>query len=325
LHSDSDNKDFSYQLTFFRAGLAPNGESIYLAHFAITDVKNKQFYYFELSNRNILQKAGVKQSKTSSTRIWNQNWSCVIKPPGDYNPKHEEHQLKAFYDLQGQDNKKQTFAIDLKLFPTSSPVIQGEKNKGVSIKGSCPSCASHYFSYPVMETGGKIIIGGQEFKVTGKSWMDHEFGSSQLEAKQVGWDWFSIQFEDNSSLMLYRIREQNGGESSFSSGKYVSASGQSYFLNKKDFYLRPKKYWKSPKSGTRYPLAWDVTVPAFDLGLRVLPTIPNQELLTNLSTQVNYWEGSIKAIDRRSGRPVGKGYLELTGYDGKLASKFKSQ
>ena len=34
--------------------------------------------------------------------------------------------------------------------------------------------------------------------VSGESWMDHEFGTSFLEAEQQGWDWLSIQLDDQS-------------------------------------------------------------------------------------------------------------------------------
>jgi predicted secreted hydrolase len=46
------------------------------------------------------------------------------------------------------------------------------------------------------------------FEVEGLSWMDHEFGSSQLTESQVGWDWFSVQLANNYELMLYHIRRQ---------------------------------------------------------------------------------------------------------------------
>ncbi len=47
-------------------------------------------------------------------------------------------------------------------------------------------------------------------EVEGFSWMDHEFGSSQLTESQVGWDWFSVQLTNNYELMLYYIRHKDG-------------------------------------------------------------------------------------------------------------------
>ena len=51
-----------------------------------------------------------------------------------------------------------------------------------------------------MQTEGELIIDGKKEKVRGLTWMDHEFGSNQLREDQVGWDWFSIQLDNQ-----YRI------------------------------------------------------------------------------------------------------------------------
>ena len=44
----------------------------------------------------------------------------------------------------------------------------------------------------------------------GLSWMDHEWSTSALGAEQVGWDWFSIQLDDNTELMLFQLRRADG-------------------------------------------------------------------------------------------------------------------
>ena len=48
--------------------------------------------------------------------------------------------------------------------------------------------------------------------------MDHEFGSSFLEADQAGWDWFSIQLNDGTDLMVYTLRDLDGRADIRSSG-----------------------------------------------------------------------------------------------------------
>ena len=53
------------------------------------------------------------------------------------------------------------------------------------------------------------------------------------------------------------------------------------------------------------------------------PPFPNQELVTSQSTQITYWEGSVRISGTRNGQPVhGRGYVELTGYAEKLGGKF---
>jgi predicted secreted hydrolase len=49
--------------------------------------------------------------------------------------------------------------------------------------------------------------------------------------------------------------------------------------------------------------------------LTLVPTVKGQELLTEKSTRVTYWEGSVKVEGKYQGIPVrGTGYVELTGY-----------
>lgn len=296
LHS-ARKRDFGYQLTFFRIGLKPGGEPIYAAHFALTDLKKKKFYFWDKLQRPLLEMAGVQ-----GTYIWNKNWS--VKIDGDH------HHL-----LAEEDGLK----INLHLYQVGKPVIQGIPKEGISRKGSCPTCASHYYSLPNMYTNGYVLVDGEAYRVSGKSWMDHEFGSNQLQEGQKGWDWFSLNFNDGSSLMLYRIRGQT---SAFSNGTYVSKNGEQQYLGASDFILKPSKYWRSQASKAIYPVVWEVTVPKIDLGIKVYPKLAHQELQTKRSTRVSYWEGAVRAIDRASGRQVGAGYMELTGYDDKLKGKF---
>ena len=45
------------------------------------------------------------------------------------------------------------------------------------------------------------------------------------------------------------------------------------------------------------------------------PTVKDQELITQESTRVTYWEGSVKVEGKYQGQRVrGMGYVELTGY-----------
>ena len=46
------------------------------------------------------------------------------------------------------------------------------------------------------------------------------------------------------------------------------------------------------------------------------PLLDDQENDTRLSTGAIYWEGAVRASERR--QPAGRGYLELTGYGEKL-------
>ena len=51
--------------------------------------------------------------------------------------------------------------------------------------------------------------------------------------------------------------------------------------------------------------------------LTIRAAFEDQELRTDESTAVTYWEGSIEVKGEAGGKPLrGQGYLEMTGYSG---------
>jgi len=149
--------------------------------------------------------------------------------------------------------------------------------------------------------------------------MDHEFGSNQLGQDQVGWDWFSIQLDNQTELMLYQMRRKDGSVDPYSSGTLVGANGVTQHLNFKDYRVEVLERWRSPKSSANYPMKWQVTVPGEAIELAITPAFAEQELITHRSTRVTYWEGAAQIHGKVRGREVnGNGYVEMTGYAGKL-------
>jgi predicted secreted hydrolase len=145
--------------------------------------------------------------------------------------------------------------------------------------------------------------------------MDHEFGSGRLGNDQVGWDWFSVQLDDQSELMFYLLRRSNGTADPVSSGTWVLRDGTRHALTVSDVKIEVLDYWTSPASGSRYPNRWRLSIPSRRLSFLLVPTMPNQELVTERSTQVTYWEGEVTVSGTVGDRPMtGQGYVELTGY-----------
>jgi predicted secreted hydrolase len=146
--------------------------------------------------------------------------------------------------------------------------------------------------------------------------MDHEFGSSQLRENQQGWDWFSIQLDNDSELMLYQIRRADGTADPASSGSLITSEGEVIHLRREDMRIAPAGSWKSPHSGATYPMGWRVFVPKFGIDLTLQPLLRDQELVTRSSTRITYWEGAVD-VSGRSGDTAarGEGYVEMTGYD----------
>lgn len=298
-----DHHQFGYELTFFRSGIAIEDgvksgpwqmKDAYMAHFAVSDLSGKQFFHEERTSRAGLSAAGAESSRF---HVWLQNWS--VSPAGP-----NTHQLAA---------RSKNCSISLHLAQGKPAVLHGEN--GVSQKASCVGCASHYYSLTRMPTDGEISIAGRKFKVRGQSWMDHEFGSNQLAADQVGWDWFSIQLDDGSEIMLYLMRLKNGSYDPHSSGTYILKDGKSEHLKLSDYQITSSGAWTSPHTGGRYPTHFDVRIPKRNLELQIDSLLNDQELASSEKQGISYWEGACRVSGRLDGKPVaGQAYVEMTGY-----------
>lgn len=287
-------RPFGYELTFFRAALQPSVQpksiwttrDAYMAHLALTDIEGKQFHHAERLNRPGPGLAGVDASKQL---IWNGNWQCRLTP--------QAHYLRAI---------DADFQFDLTLATSKPPVIHGAN--GISQKGPQAGQASHYISFSRLATRGLLVLNNQSFQVQGTTWMDHEYFSSELDSNLAGWDWFSIQLEDQTELMLYRLRQKDGQSSPHSAGTHIDEHGDATHLTAQDIELKPGRRWKN------YPIEWEIKIPKLGLALQARPRLDNQELTSKSKLTPSYWEGAMTF----EGTHRGVGYLEMTGYDDKV-------
>jgi len=261
------DRRFGYELTFFRRALQrEEGKSkwtprnAWLAHLALTDAQANRFLFEERFSRDNLGLAGA-----TPTRVWLEDWEVN----GD--------RLTA---------KGKEITLDLKLEPLKPPVLQGEN--GLSRKGDQPGEASYYYSVSRIKTTGTV----QNLTVEGTSWMDREWSSQPLADDLAGWDWFALQLDDGTELMLYQLRKKDGTASPHSRATVIGQSP------------RPVPFELTPEKGDPYPVSW--TLKADGKTLKVTPLIPDQEL----KLSIRYWEGAVVV----SGDATGRGYLEMVGY-----------
>ncbi len=282
---------YGFELVFFRQGARHETENqsawtvqdVYLAHAALTDAAGRRFRFEERLNR---AGPGIAGASFGQQRIWNGNWSAVWSA----NQK------------QTLDAVTPEFAFHLELTPLKNFVIHGEN--GVSRKAEGEGRASHYVSFPRLQVKGTVSSAGAPGPVSGLAWMDHEWFTEQLAAEQTGWDWFSIQLDNNTELMLFELRRRDGSVDPYSSGTFIDAAGSAHHLRRNDFTLEPVAKWG------KYPVEWRVRIPSLKIDIASKPILREQELKSK--TGPSYWEG---AVDY-SGTQRGSGYLEMTGYDG---------
>jgi predicted secreted hydrolase len=311
----SDGRRFGYQLTFFRIGVDPEPRNpsrwtvrdLHMAHVAITDIGRRRHVHDERLSRAGIGWAGAAPD---TYRVWNGDWEATLD--------NGRHRLRA--SVRAPQAASAAHGLDLLLEEGKPPVLHGDA--GFSQKGSSPGNASHYYSLTRMPTRGTLVVDGERIAVEGESWMDHEFGTSFLEPTQAGWDWFSIQLDDGSELMVFQLRGTGGHIDPASSGTIVRADGRSRALQPGGFALDPGRRWRSPARGGEYPVEWRVIVPGEQLDLRVRAAVDAQEIVGEASG-ISYWEGAIEVAGTSAGRPVtGRGYLEMTGYSGRAMGEF---
>lgn len=310
--ADNKGNRYGYELTFFREGIgreqadpknAWTVDDIYLAHLAITDATGRRF---AMEDRVSRKGPGIAGARSDRLRVWLRDWSAIENPGGSM--------------LLRARGKGMELSLELK--PLKPPVIHG--SKGVSMKGSRPGQASYYTSYTSLSTKGSLKTPGSgRIDADGVSWFDHEFGSNQLTADQAGWDWFSLHMSDGRELMVYFLRRVDGSLEAASSGTIVDRLGKPRHLSLQEIRVEVLDRWKSPRSGAVYPSRWRVRVPSEGLDLLIRPLLSDQELLTPESTGITYWEGAVEGSGFSAGGEVKcEGYIELTGYAGKLGGMF---
>ncbi|MEW6406047.1 MAG: lipocalin-like domain-containing protein [Chloroflexota bacterium] len=301
-----ERRHFGFELTIFRVGLvSPTvelpadsqwyGRSVYFAHFTVSDIANERFYAFERYSR---PGPGLAGAQADPYRVWIDDWNVTAQTAG-------------VYHLQAA---QAGIAVDLTLTDETGIILHGEN--GYSRKGEDPDNASYYYSQPRLGADGFIQVEGAEYAVSGLAWKDHEFSSSMLDEDQIGWDWFSLQFEDGSALMLFQLRERDGAISDSSSGTFIMPDATTRHIEKTDFEIAVLDEWHSPHTQGLYPAAWEIKLNQPNCLLEIHPWMVDQEV--HFST-VTYWEGAVRFEGTCDGVPIrGNGYIELTGYAGNM-------
>jgi predicted secreted hydrolase len=306
LQQTPQGRPFGFELTVFRVGLLPPtvqlpadsqwyDHSLYFAHFAVSDIESERFYAFERYSR---PGPGLAGAQSDPYRVWLEDWKITEQASGAY-------RLQA---------AQAGITLDLTLTDEMGVVLHGEN--GYSRKGENVTNASYYYSQPRLRADGFIHVEGVRYPVNGLAWKDHEFSTSVLDENQIGWDWFSLQFAEGPALMLFQLRERDGGTSAASSGTFIGAEGTIQPLQKANFEITVLDEWRSPHTQGVYPAAWEIRLNEPDCLLEVHPWMADQEI--NFPA-VTYWEGAVHFEGVCNGAPArGNGYIELTGYAGNL-------
>lgn len=289
---DGKAHHYGFELVIFQA-LRSDLPPVYAAHFAISDVTRGQFHF---DQRRLIEPNAIIPNGTSTAGI-----NVAV---GDW----------TIQGLNGQDHlsaEMANYTMHVNLLGLKPPTLHN--GNGLITYGL--GGFSYYYSRTRMALSGTLVDHNQPLQVTGEAWMDHQWGNF-LSLGGGGWDWYSIQLNNNTEMMLYLIRDASGKIISTYVG-YIGSNADDHLLPAIALHVTVLNHWTSPVTGATYPSGWQLEIrdPQLQASLTLTPELKDQELTVYQSTGNNYWEGAVRIQGQSAGQTVeGEGYVELTGY-----------
>jgi predicted secreted hydrolase len=194
------------------------------------------------------------------------------------------------------------YGLNLILEQEKPPVL----HQGTGLVSLGEDSKSYYYSRTRLAVSGTINVRGTETTVTGLGWFDHQWGN--FDPLSMGWDWFALQLDDGSDVML-----NIGRQPYYRYGSFVTPDGTASPLAAQEFEVSSTESWASSVSRSVYPAAWRIRIPDRGIDITVMPVIQQCEFNATSTTRNYYWEGEVLVSGNRSGR----GFVELTGYSHK--------
>jgi predicted secreted hydrolase len=282
--SSEQGQAYGFEFVIFqvRRQDAPTG---YLAHFAVSDVDGIRFSH---------QMRFMEGSAADGFPLDVGGWSL--------NHDGSAETIRAV--MEPGPGADPPFGVSLRLTDEKPPALH---HGGYIDYG--PAGGSYYYSRTRLNVSGTL----NSAPVSGIAWMDHQWGNFVVTAAG-GWDWYSLQLDDRTELMLYVLRSA-AGETTGVYGTRVLRDGSVEELARGSVLTEPMGTWLSPHTGATYPSGWLLTLPGGER-LNVEPRLLDQELwFPNVAAATGagsmaYWEGAVTVRGDRTGQ----GYVELTGY-----------
>jgi predicted secreted hydrolase len=286
--SESDGRAFGFEYTVFqvRRQGSPTG---YLAHFAVSDIGAQRFSHQARFDQG--EAATDFPIDVRGWRLATEGASDVIQASMDAAP--------------GADPP---FGLELRLTAEKPPALH---HGGYIDEGTAGG--SYYYSRTRLTVTGTLQqADGTPLPVSGLAWMDHQWGNFVVTAT-LKWDWYSLQLDDRTELMLYVLRGV-ADDATAVYGTQILADGSTRDLAAGSVRTQAIGSWTSPHTGAVYPSGWLLMLPEGGT-VNVDPVLQDQELYFPGSSQgsLAYWEGAVAVTGDRTG----VGYVELTGYAGR--------
>lgn len=162
---------------------------------------------------------------------------------------------------------------------------------------------------PRLSVTGTLALDGKPRSVQGHAWLDHAWGDIPTSGGQVGLNRFAIQLDDARELICLRLRRDDGTGTPIPACALIRADGQIQSFQRREIRLEPTTRWRSPRTGSAYPVAWQLAIPLLDLELELRALVQDQES----AGAIPLWSGAVQAVGRQGGTSIGgRGRIETT-------------
>lgn len=268
--NDESGKLFSFQFTLARVRVYKM--QLHILMTALTDFETKKHYYAQYPiffGRNVTitsEKVGL-------------NGAAEMR----------------FLDKElGLRMKDKEYSLSLKFDVVKPPVWHCED--GVLKMGvDDPKETTYYWSYTNLALSGKLILGGKEYKVSGKAWFDKQGGTYTLTSRWTNWEWFSMRFFDGEEVMLFSFPQDD-----YRDGTYIEKSGIYRRLNA--YVISPLGFTEA--GGKKFSCGWKVEMK--DIKEEQYTIIPKMDGQLNL-----FYLELLADIKDKDGKNVGYCVVEL--------------
>ena len=271
----AEGRWFGFEEVFFRVKVL--GAPGHMVHSALTDIDGNAFHHY----------AAIRPGE------------LPVKP-GGFDFSEGDHSVKGGKGHDSLAAKGDGYALNLDLSTTKRATLQhGSGYTDYSFGGY-----TYYYSRERMDVQGTITLDGDVLPVTGTGWFDHQYGDID-NAVNHGWDWFAFQLDDHRQMMLFLVRVH--GEQILVGASVTTDGCETIEVPADQVAVTSLGEWQSPHTSCTYPAGW--TVKVADETFTVEPYVADQEVSTSVPI---YWEGASSV--KRDGVPVGRAYVELSGY-----------
>ncbi|GGP13481.1 hydrolase [Nonomuraea glycinis] len=167
---------------------------------------------------------------------------------------------------------------------------------------------NYEYAFPDMQTTGTLTIDGKAQRVTGRSWLDRQWGPTP-DDPSLRWTWMSLNLPNGDTVAIWDTLTSTG-ENSWAT--VVRRDGSHEVVAVEPVAERADQFWTSPVSGQKYPTRWRINIPALSTHLTVTITgTDDQEFAQGEN-------GRLEATAAFTGtykntKVSGKNYVEMIG------------